>query len=65
MISLTINAKNIQTRCNLISEVLTEFGATPPFAVALNGEFVPRTHYEIQQVKDGDRVDIVAPVFGG
>ena len=65
MIKLTINAQTRQTQCRLISEVLTEFDAKPPFAVALNGEFVPRGDYQRQTVKEGDQIDIVAPIFGG
>lgn len=35
------------------------------FAVAVNGEFVPRSRYESAMVRDGDRLDIVKPVGGG
>ncbi|SEL46257.1 sulfur carrier protein ThiS [Halomonas daqiaonensis] len=34
-------------------------------AVAINGEFVPRSAYTEQVLKDDDRIDIVAPVGGG
>ncbi|WP_295802945.1 sulfur carrier protein ThiS [uncultured Microbulbifer sp.] len=35
------------------------------FAVALNGDFVPRAHYAQVSLSAGDNVDIVAPVVGG
>lgn len=35
------------------------------FAVAINGEFVPRSRYGAAVVNDGDRLDIVEPVGGG
>lgn len=35
------------------------------FATALNGEFVPRSQYSSTRLKNGDAVDIVAPVTGG
>jgi sulfur carrier protein len=35
------------------------------FAVALNGEFVPRTQYSVVILKNGDALDIVSPVGGG
>lgn len=35
------------------------------YAVAVNGEFVPRNRYEEIQLRDGDTVDVVAPVGGG
>lgn len=36
-----------------------------PFAVALNGEFVPKSAYATTQLKDGDKLDIVSPIGGG
>ncbi|MGL6159677.1 sulfur carrier protein ThiS [Microbulbifer sp.] len=35
------------------------------FAVALNGDFVPRADYGETRLNDGDALDIVAPVVGG
>lgn len=34
-------------------------------AVAINGEFVPRSAYAERILEDRDRIDIVAPVGGG
>lgn len=34
-------------------------------AVAVNGEFVPRSAYAGRVLQDDDRIDIVAPVGGG
>lgn len=34
-------------------------------AVAVNGEFVPRSDYPEVVLNDGDTVDVVAPVGGG
>lgn len=36
-----------------------------PFAIALNGEFLPRTRYHEVLLRAGDTLDIVAPVGGG
>ena len=49
----------------LLADALAVFAARPPFAVALNGQFVPRTRYAMQPLCDGDRLDVVAPVAGG
>lgn len=38
---------------------------SPPFSVAINGEFVPRSQYDETPVNPGDAVDIVSPVGGG
>ena len=35
------------------------------FAVAINGEFVPRSKYISTPVSSDDSIDIVMPVFGG
>ena len=35
------------------------------FAIALNGDFVPRTSYLHTEINDGDTLDVVAPVVGG
>lgn len=34
-------------------------------AVAVNGEFVPKTSYASQSINDGDKIEIVAPMQGG
>jgi len=34
-------------------------------AVAINGDFVPRSAYAGRTLHDDDRIDIVAPVGGG
>ena len=34
-------------------------------AVAVNGEFVPRSDYPLTQLAPGDQIDIVKPVGGG
>ncbi len=35
------------------------------FAVAVNGEFVPRGKYAETRLTDGDDIEIVAPMQGG
>ena len=35
------------------------------FAVALNGEFVDRTHYQQTQLVANDKVDVLFPIQGG
>lgn len=34
-------------------------------AVAVNGEFVPKSQHATRLLQDGDEVDIVAPMQGG
>ena len=35
------------------------------FAVALNGDFVPRSQYTEQTVQDGDQLEVLFPMRGG
>lgn len=40
-------------------------GNLPPFAVAVNTEFVPKSGYATRTLQAGDRLEIIAPVTGG
>lgn len=48
-----------------IADALAVFGARPPFAVAVNGQFVARAQHCARALADGDKLDIVHPVAGG
>jgi sulfur carrier protein len=48
-----------------IADALAAFGARPPFAVALNGDFVARTQHAARALQAGDKLDVVQPVAGG
>ena len=37
----------------------------PPFAAAINLQFVPKTRYDQTELHEGDRIDLIAPVVGG
>ncbi len=37
----------------------------PPFAAAVNGQFVPRAAHAATPLAAGDRIDLVQPVTGG
>jgi sulfur carrier protein len=48
-----------------VTDALAAFGAKPPFAVALNGQFVARGEHASKSLAAGDKLDVVAPVAGG
>lgn len=48
-----------------VADALASFGAKPPFAVALNLEFVHREQYATTRLNSGDALEIVQPVAGG
>lgn len=37
----------------------------PPFAAAINLQFIPKSQYAQHLLKADDRMDIIAPVTGG
>ena len=37
----------------------------PPFAAAINLQFVPNTAYHHTLLQDADQIDLIAPVTGG
>ncbi|WP_428818630.1 sulfur carrier protein ThiS [Microbulbifer sp. MCCC 1A16149] len=58
----TVTAKQGDT----VAAILEQLGYSgETFAVACNGDFVPRGTYDEARLKPGDRLDIVAPVVGG
>lgn len=48
-----------------LADAIATMEAKPPFAAAVNTQFVPKTQYAQQLLKDGDRVEIISPVTGG
>lgn len=48
-----------------VADAVAALDAKPPFAAAVNTEFVPRTRYAQHALQDGDRVEIISPVTGG
>ena len=63
--NISINGESFITEQTILEQVISEFGATPPFAIAVNGDFVPKSNYQEFTVSEGDLVDIVSPIFGG
>lgn len=48
-----------------IHDVLLLINAKPPFAVAINYEFVPKTRHAEEILHEGDEMEVIAPVTGG
>lgn len=48
-----------------LAELLPELTTACDFAVAVNGEFVPKSAYGALRLADGDRVELVVPMEGG
>ena len=48
-----------------LSDAVAAIAAVQPFAVAVNGEFVPRSGYAKRQLQPNDRIEVIRPVTGG
>lgn len=46
-------------------DAIAAIEAKPPFAAAVNTQFVPKTQYAQQTLNEGDRIEIISPVTGG
>ncbi len=40
-------------------------GITPPFAAAVNLQFVPKTQYASHALQPHDQIELIAPITGG
>ena len=48
-----------------ITDLLAMIKAEPPYAVAVNLQFVPKTRHAEYILQENDHVEIIAPVTGG
>ena len=48
-----------------LADAVVRQQAKPPFAAAVNLQFVPNTRYAHYLLQPDDRIDIIAPVTGG
>ena len=48
-----------------LAALLLELAPEPPYAIAHNEEFLPKTEYALDRLNDGDRIEIVHPSAGG
>ena len=48
-----------------LADALAQVDAKPPFAAALNLQFVPKQRYDTTLLKAGDQLEVIAPITGG
>ena len=67
MISISLNNERRECDVNLaLAELLPLWGfECEKIAIAINGDFVPRSQYGDLRLNAGDQVDVLAPVQGG
>jgi sulfur carrier protein len=49
----------------MLADALAAIEAKPPFAAAVNRQFVPRSNYASHPLQPDDRIEVIRPVTGG
>ncbi len=61
-----LNGRTIDTEASTLAELLREQQIDAScVASAINGEFIPRSQYEIQQIAAGSQLEVLSPMQGG
>ena len=50
---------------SMVSDALAIIQAKPPYAVAVNLQFIPKSQHGQYPLNENDQVEIIAPVTGG
>lgn len=66
MVEVSLNGEWVEVKQDRLADAMQVWNyRSGKCAVAVNGEFVPRSSYQQVVLKNGDKVDVVAPVGGG
>ncbi len=64
--NIIVNGENILIdESTTVTALIAIRQPQPPFAVAVNDQFVARESYEALYLQEADRVEIVSPMSGG
>ncbi|WP_076998494.1 sulfur carrier protein ThiS [Variovorax sp. KK3] len=58
------NPRTLPDRATL-ADAIALIEAVPPFAAAVNRQFVPRSSYASHLLQPDDRIEVIRPVTGG
>jgi sulfur carrier protein len=65
-VNITINGAPAECAdATTVAVLLQQRGQAQGVAVAINDDFVPRSQYATRALREGDAVEIVAPMQGG
>lgn len=65
-IDILLNGHSMQLQAGAtLADAARASGVQPPFAAAVNLQFVPRNQYVNTPLKPGDQVELISPVTGG
>jgi len=50
---------------SVVTDALALINAKPPYAVAVNLQFVPKNQHSQFSLNENDQIEVIAPVTGG
>lgn len=62
---IVVNGEPRDVAAETLADVLEQCGFSGRVATAVNEEFVPAAQRAAKALKDGDRVEVLAPMQGG
>ena len=48
-----------------LADAIAQAGIRPPFAAAVNLQFVPRAQYALHLLQNDDHIELISPITGG
>lgn len=63
--NITFNGELLNSSSHQLIEILQSMGASAPYAVAINGEFIPKSLHSEFVVNEGDSIELLSPIQGG
>ncbi|MSQ57191.1 MAG: sulfur carrier protein ThiS [Limnohabitans sp.] len=65
-ITVTINGALLHLKADAtLNDAIEAIGIKPPFAAAVNLQFVPRQNHDQHRLSDNDTVELISPITGG
>ena len=65
-ITVRINGNTLELAAPAtLADAVAQLEVKPPFAAAINLQFIPNTAYQHTPLFDADQIDLIAPVTGG
>jgi sulfur carrier protein len=66
MLEISLNGEAQQTTHSILADLLHAFEfEVGKVAVAVNQTFVAKTDYAEFEINHGDKIDVIAPIWGG
>ncbi|CAG2126778.1 sulfur carrier protein [Cupriavidus plantarum] len=66
MMEILLNGRSLELAdAATLADAVAAAAIAPPFAAAVNGQFVPRAAHAATPLTAGDKIDLVQPVTGG